>query len=339
MSWERDSSIRWYDVLGWIERLAGKTRSYPNLGQAVRWSDDPTQQMQGLSLFKFGGSMLSGCQRIYNNQGEVNITNGLLCNSHYGSMQFFHAQAEKPGESPVDTHDKIFGWAEFLYRVSQMTNEELDTTTYCGYFSGENVFHKAMLPERGEIHCGAPGDEGWTLTTLFNLKCDNAFRSNTCDEVGDTVRFTRTRIYAAGALLHMIQDSYSQSHCARGDCRRSPGSNKPESKVECVPITMFTTYPGQKRHGGADWAPRFASSCNQDSLIYDPITASAVALWHIQNKSDVGKFMEDLHRVFSTRADIARNASVAGFGDCFGPRAPLTTQTIEAAPVNAGSIP
>jgi hypothetical protein len=315
MFWLHDTSIRWYDLIGWLRRRAGLTVGYPNLGQAVRWADDPTRQMVGPSIVKFGASMAARCERIAR-QRDLTAENGLLCNSHFGEMQFFHAQAADSGEAAVDTHDKVFGWAEFLFRVAaHMTDEELNTP-YCDYFARRNVFHEAMLPSPRAFHCGEPGRKGWTLTTLFNLKCDNMFSSLECDEVVDATRFDRARIYAAGAILHMIQDSYSQSHCERGDCRGPRG--KPVSKVECVPITMFTTYRGQVDHGAADWEPDFADSCHARAAIDDPITASAVALWHIQKKSPVEIFLADLHRVFSTRADIVRDAVPAGAGKCFG---------------------
>lgn len=321
MFWLHDSSFAWYDLVGWVQWLTGATPSYPNLGQAVRWPDDPTQQIGGWSVLKFGVSMAAGCDRLASGNGEEkanDIDDGLLCNSHYGSMQFFHAQAARMNEPAGDTHYKIMRWAEFLFRVaSQMSDAELDTA-YCEYFSGDDLFHQAMRPSADVIPCGEPGDEGWNLTTLFTLRCENVFSSKTCNAEGGTTRFEKARIYAAGALLHLIQDSYSQSHCERGRCYDDPATKEPVAKVECRPITMFTTYRGQKGHGAADWKPRFAESCDTDTGIDNPITASARALWHIQNKSSVEAFLADMERVFGTREQIIRNGRPSSLGTCFG---------------------
>lgn len=319
VSWLHDSSIRFYDVIGWIRRWTGLDARYPNLREAVRWPDDPTRQISVLGGAKFGVNMLSGCASTSADGTDIN--DGLLCNSHYGDMQFLHAQASSLGEPAAVTHGKILRWADFLFNVASghLNNQTLDEP-YCAYFGGEDAFSKAMLPDQQALPCDGGPDERWTLTTLFTFKCSNPLQSQTCTEETGPSRHDKARISAAGALLHLIQDSYSQSHCARGQC--GPGHDgKVLAKVECLPITMFTTYKGQQHHKDADRRPRFAPSCRSGNGVDDPISASAKALWHIRNRSTIEAFRADLYRVFGTPESI-RGARAAGLGECFGDRQP-----------------
>src|ERR1044071_4061870 len=72
------------------------------LEKAVKWPDDPTGEISGLTIIKFGIKMLSQCEKYYT--GGVN--HGLLCSSHYGSLQFWHAMASSPEEPTAETQRK-----------------------------------------------------------------------------------------------------------------------------------------------------------------------------------------------------------------------------------------
>lgn len=316
MHWLRNSSLPFYNLFGWFKRWTGMEARYPNLEEAVRWPDDPTRQIGLGPIFKFGYNMLSECRA--NSADGIDVNDGLLCNSHYGTMQFWHSQASSVDESPVSTHDKITEWASFLFKVASghLTDSELDTE-YCDYFAGDGPFNSAMLPDQRAIPCEDTVDPTWTLTTLFTLKCSNPLQSRSCNEEMGSSRHDKARISATGALLHLIQDSYSQSHSERGQCTFGP-DEKVNPVVACVPITMFTTYNGQENHSDADRQPQFADSCTSNGAIDDPITASAKALWHIHNGSDIEAFEEDLARVFSSRETIRANATPSSLGACFG---------------------
>jgi hypothetical protein len=322
--WLTDSSIRFYDAIGWFKRVLGVTARVPTLVEAVRWPDDPTRQLGAAGLAKWLGNMLGGCARVAADAGRDSTINsiddGLLCNSHYGEMQFFHAQATRRGERAVETHDKIRRWGEFLFRVSSsrhLSDQDLDEA-YCKVFSPRDAFNSAMLPRPQSIPCEDQKDPAWKLTTLFTMKCANPITSVGCGEEVRSSRHVKARVYATGALLHLIQDSYSQSHCERGWCGVKPGDRTIVAKVECVPVTRFTAYRGQTRHDEADKVPVFEESCRGDTGVDDPITAGAKVLWHIQNRSDVDLFLEDLDKVFGTPAQIERIGKPADFGECFG---------------------
>lgn len=317
LKWIEDASSDYYRSTGWLGTAGGS--ELPTLAEAVRWPDDPTRQIGARGIGKFTGSMLKGCEKLAKARktGVNNINDGLLCNSHFGEMQFFHAQATTAGEPPTVTYDKIRKWGELLYNIaSGYMPEEQFEGTYCNVFYESDPFTKAMLPDTTAIPCEGTKDPVWKLTTLFNLSCTNPVSSKGCTEDISEARRAKARIYATGALLHLIQDSYSQSHCERGKCTLDR-KKKVAPRMECAAITRFTTYKGQKNHKDADRMPTFGASCLTESGYDDPITASAKALYHIRNRSVPETFLNDFERVFGTREQIA-SAQPASVGSCFG---------------------
>jgi hypothetical protein len=307
------------DVRWTHDKFILPSAGYPNLEQAVRWPDDPTRQIRAPTIGKLAATMLRECE--WSAQSGVTINDGLLCNSHHGQMQFLHAQASDSGEAASVTHAKIMAWAEFLYEVAsgQMDSTKLDSD-YCTYFEGESPFNRAMRPDTLAVPCRRGRPEGWNVATLFLLRCSNPLRSTVCNEDVSPSRYEKARIIAVGALLHLIQDSFSQSHCARGQCDDSTGRVKPV--VECMPITMFTTYGVQdkSRHAQADRRPEFAPSCANNDSIDDPVTASAKVLWHVRHGSSTAKFREDFYRVFGRPETILASGVPSGSGNCFARR-------------------
>lgn len=316
-TWIEDSSLSMFDISGRIQRWRGITASYPTLEDAVQWPDDPTRQIGLFGIVEFAFSMLTDCDNLLEEQGASNTINeGLLCNSHFGEMQFFHAQASRVGEPGVDTHAKIMAWAGFLFDVASgaISDSELDRN-YCDYFTGDSLFDRSMLPSQNAMPCGGENNPAWKLTTLFTLKCNDPFSSDGCDEANDASRHNKSRIQATGALMHLIQDSYSQSHCVRGECVVENDSVL--AKIECLPITRFTTYRGQVNHPEADALPLVMSSCDSDADVDHPITASAKVLWHIDQQSDKDEFISDLEFVFGSREWAEQNIRPADLGECF----------------------
>ena len=315
LAWIETSSAEFYRGTGWQSSAAGA--KLPTLAEAVRWPDDPTRQIGAKGIASFSGSMIAGCEKLAKEHkgGVNNINDGLLCNSHFGEMQFFHAQATSAGEQPTVTYDKIRKWAEVLYNIaSGYTSDEQLDDAYCNVFFENDAFTRAMRPDTTAIPCEATKDPVWKLSTLFNLTCKNPVSSKECTEDVSAARRAKARVFATGALLHLIQDSYSQSHCERGSCTLDR-KKKVVPRMECAAITRFTTYRGQKNHKQADEMPTFGASCLGDAFD-DPITASAKALYHIRNRSVPETFFTDFDRVFGTRAQIAR-AQPASPGACF----------------------
>ena len=102
---------------------------------------------------------------------------------------------------------------------------------------------------------------------------------------------------ARGALLHVIQDSFSQSHAMRG-----PATTPFTPRIVCMVPTGFYNYLGQEGHADADHIPALDESCLGNGSIDDPITASAMALHHMDRRTGAREFNCYLQaRVFGTR--------------------------------------
>lgn len=138
----------------------------------------------------------------------------LLYRSHFGDLQFFHAMAAHDGEIAAVTQRRMRMWAEFLWGVASKALptdrfiRDLDVGSLAPYF---------------------PGD--LTATNLLATGIVEVRKS--LDQV------------AIGALLHMVQDSFSQAHAGRGP--------EPGGACEAMPrfaqpgrISQFYSYAGQR---------------------------------------------------------------------------------------------
>jgi hypothetical protein len=113
------------------------------------------------------------------------VLGNLLQRSHYGDLQFLHAMAS-PGEARATTHQRMLAWAAFAYQVAA-----------------------------GSIPVTAKLDSvpmAWQQT-LFNGLTNRTVHS--LFETRDSASPATIRALALGALLHMVQDSYSSAHAAR----------------------------------------------------------------------------------------------------------------------------
>jgi hypothetical protein len=324
VTWMHDSSIALFDIKERFKRIKGYTATYPHLEEAVRWPDDPTQEL-GAGFVKFGAKLLipDVCESYRNKiTGNIDLNAGLICTSHYGDLQFMHAQASSLDEPAIDTYRNIINWAEFLYSVAsgEMTNDDLDEE-YCKYFDKDTAFNNAMLPNKTVKACGSSDNEKWTVATLFNLTCSSPVPSKyQCKEWVGAASFDKARITATGALLHLIQDSYSQSHVKRGDCEIRKDKNDKDyviAKVECELPEYFTTYKGQHNHDDADQAPMFSKSCDDESAM-NPVLAGAITLWYIDRRESFDEFRDKvLYKVFGSPEHIKNNGMDAELGHCF----------------------
>lgn len=246
---------------------------------ASRWSDDPTRQTSSTGAIKFLWNV--GFDRCVKYIGDFNDFPGVLCNGHYGTMQFLHSMASvQPGET-VDnaqaetfdqTSDKLLGWTEFAFRIA--TGALPVSTPYC---PAVRQFGRAgdALAAPDFPYCNR-----WRVGTLFAFTCSDIFNSDTCSE---NLSDDAIRLAATGALLHMIQDSYSRSHTGRGE--DIPFGPYAAAEVRCAPVTSFYRYTRaqKKEHGSADRAPEFLADCSSGM---DPITASARMIWLVENRCD-----------------------------------------------------
>lgn len=279
--------------------------TYDDLQIAVRWPDDPARQVTSPGILNFGANMGIGCEgrirRRWEQNREVPRLDevGILCSSHFGRLQFLHAQAVV-GEQDGQTRERILDWADLTFRIA--TGRVRPTERICSYMESNRsaiADSFALDPSR----C-----ESWTFATFFGWRCANPASMGRCPPLmphaGANALAVRT---ARGALLHLIQDSYSQSHVARGAGPARP--NRYDHRVDCSLPTRFYSFYGQKGHGAADQVPRVDENWNcrrDDREADDAITASAMALYHMERRSDPAVFSCYLQRrVFGLRPGAA----------------------------------
>lgn len=250
--------------------------SNSRFARASRWPDDPTRDL-GTGIIKFLVNVgLDRCEHYLDESDHPGEYAGILCHSHYGRLQFFHAM--RPADvSDEQTRQLIDEWTSYAFRVA--TGRIPPDSYFCDSVP-ESPLRSALVPP-GFPYCRGRSAQPWTVRSFFAFRCGNPFSSRTCSVLPEDGYVS----YAAtGALIHLIQDSFSQSHTARGgDFPTGPYS----ARVVCAPVTNFYSYVAEQRavHKYADKAPAFDEACNS-SMTVDPITAVARLLWLVGNQCD-----------------------------------------------------
>lgn len=216
---------------------SGLVREHQVLLYGVRWPDDPP-----FPLNKSSPPRISGCdasvtlrstaqpscwkglfsdaqktalQRMSRKPDEPAFGPGdyLLYRSHFGDLQFFHAMASHDGEFAVQTLQRMRMWAQFMWGIATRT-------------TATDRFIRTL--EIQDLENFFPGD-----ITAMNLLATGIVE----------VRKDLDKV-AMGALLHMVQDSFSQAHAGRlpesgGMCEGIPRFAQPGR------IRQFYSYAGQ----------------------------------------------------------------------------------------------
>lgn len=138
----------------------------------------------------------------------------MLYRSHFGDLQFLHSMAAHDGERAADTLRKMKMWTQFLWGIGVKT---LPVDRYIRTLNVDQLEHYF------------PGD-----LTATNLLATGIVE----------VRKDLHQV-AIGALLHMIQDSFSHAHSARipetgAFCEAMPRFSQPGK------IAQFYSYAGQQ---------------------------------------------------------------------------------------------
>lgn len=256
--------------------------------RAVRWADNPTRNGIGaVPLTQWGG-----CQKRIE-AGELPSSTGLLCEGHYGALQFFHAQpsvdrdatgrpqldeAQRPSDAV--TAERIVGWALFAWdHAVGNTTGPLSTVLDERYPASFVASMRSAVPST------------WAVEDLFTRHCSPGSLADCHDS------FAASREIALGAVLHVIQDSWSASHVTR-----VAQEGTPQARVFCAAPQAYHRYQDDPRvpedeHGDADRWPTWDAGCEGR---VGPVTASARALHHAQAHSaddDRREAFEHLMRV------------------------------------------
>lgn len=234
-----------------------KSGTLRDLVLGSEWNDDPdgllrqsvTKAEQWYALFK-DAKQQAECKKAPADEKckEVAITQNpmMLYRSHFGDLQFLHAMAATTDEPARETKRKMMAWAKFAYTV---------------YVDEDNLNDKDLsaFPEIAAII----NKPGWTVGALFNpvpggewkkslnplkfghYESNGMLRTQNNDDIG-------VEYVALGSLLHMVQDTYSESHAHRERGCNALSSSKGR-------LELFRNYADQEGdiHGIADVYPEW----------------------------------------------------------------------------------
>jgi hypothetical protein len=256
--------------------------TYDDLQIAVRWADDPGRQVRTAGIFNFGSNMYLSCARSVRVDSRIDVA-GILCSSHFGRLQFLHAQAiDAAEEGAVETtREKVIEWAELTYRIA--IGDVHPSEGICSYFRAHPSAIAPSFELADPARCDGP--DAWSFSTLFGWRCPGLSMGRCLQVASGPGRDMLAVRTARGALLHAIQDSYSQSHAVRG-----PASSPYDTRIDCSLPTRFYTFLGQRDHGRADNLPSIADNCRAGGEAHDVVTASAMTLYHINRRTDPDVF-------------------------------------------------
>ncbi len=240
----------------------------------TRWNDNPPFMVKSGFLLPNGEPIKSKCVNetiklprksdcwlnVFNTSSETaqrrffTNRNGVLLNrSHFGDLQFLHSMASRIGDRAQDTKSSILIWAEFAYKVAS-----------------EGIPAQMMLKDVPVSGFGRffPNQEA-TVENLFLM--------------GDeTYRGSQLKDFAFGTLLHMVQDSFSESHASRDLSTQGAFCSCPSTDRSSAKIEKFLVYSSQDaaRHKDEDTY----EALRNDAAKYSP------------NVIDVGRVLREFYK-------------------------------------------
>lgn len=174
----------------------------------VRWNDDPLHMFQKhltVGALSFSHSCDDDISKKINEKWD------LFYRSHCGDMQFLHAMASKEYERAKITYEKIISWLEFSYKTATGSiPSDLRFRSVGHRMEPENAktFQEIMISKHG-------GRSMWSADLMFSFDCTRTTfrRELKCSHLNFSKESIRN--IALGSLLHILQDSYSESHTKR----------------------------------------------------------------------------------------------------------------------------
>lgn len=232
----------------------------------AEWNDDPdsllrqsiTKSIYWYSLFE-NAELQATCKKDKNVSKckNVELTNDpmMLYRSHFGDLQFIHSMASSSDEPAYVTKRKIMVWAKFNYSI---------------FVSSSSIENKIIGGSEDSMFADVAAllnKPGWTVGALFDPAPSGKWVASINPlKFGRYVSFDKPRLQktyekannskisiryvALGSLLHIIQDSYSDSHTERANGCNPIARSKGE-------ILSFRNYADQAAdvHGLADVHP------------------------------------------------------------------------------------
>ncbi|MFQ1894832.1 hypothetical protein ACK36D_15535 [Aeromonas veronii] len=174
----------------------------------VRWNDDPLYMFQehlAVGALSFWHSCEDDISKKINEKWD------LFYRSHCGDMQFLHAMASKEYERAKITYAKMISWLEFTYKTatgSMSSDLRFRSVDYRMEPLNAHTFKEIMISKHG-------GRSMWNADIMFSFDCTRGAvrRDLECSQLN--YNKSKIRNIALGSLLHILQDSYSESHTKR----------------------------------------------------------------------------------------------------------------------------
>lgn len=250
--------------------------------RGVRWPDDPNQLLpeafpKWLAWMYDGHKLAKGRVNYIGKKASPWPDYFMNYRGHFGDMQQLHSMANTDGEGADLVRDRIILWSQFLYGVATC---RIDPGAYISNLGIAEQF---------------PRKAGWTAQFLLNPSRSKPIPPKYVPEV------------ATGALLHLVQDSFSEAHAMRAT---DPSELCPRGRV-----IRFNSYANQRalRHSGAD-TPEAWLKGGKTPEHTAPVMASARMLELIRTNADWQSVVEPYLRteLFCIDKD-AKKSSAGGY--------------------------
>lgn len=185
-----------------------KLRLIEELVLGVRWNDDPLHMFRKHVMVGILSFSHSCKQKI---SKKIDVRWDLFYRTHCGDMQFLHSMASSESEVAADTYYKMLAWLEFTYKVATgaiPVNLYFRSIQYRMSERGAEQFKTFMISDNN-------GRSKWRAAGMFSFDCTRTAITRTLE--CEYLKFSRETIQniALGSLLHVLQDSYSNSHTKR----------------------------------------------------------------------------------------------------------------------------
>lgn len=161
--------------------------SVATLMRGVVWSDDPQgslfENRVTLERSDFGGARFGARFKAGSWVPDGLVSPHFTEGTHFKDLQFMHSMASSKGERPQDTRERILRLVRFYVDVAT-----------------GRISHKTKIKDTSFGNEVFPGNDDRTVAEVLG-----AYDAPS----------TAIRRRAAGALLHLVQDSYSAGHTVR----------------------------------------------------------------------------------------------------------------------------
>lgn len=230
------------------------------------WNDDPdsllrqgvTEAMQWYALFK-DAKLQAECKKQPGPKckgKEIAQNPMMLYRSHFGDMQFIHSMASSNDEAAQITKEKMMAWAKFTYGIfiagQNMGKQDINNKNISSFVDIAKNINKPGWTV-GALFDPVPGGEWKKSSELLKFgRYEPSGKPRKQNEYENGKEKISVKYIALGSLLHMVQDSYSDSHTAR-----EHGCNPlARSKGKIIAFRNYADQQGDD-HGIADIYPEW----------------------------------------------------------------------------------